>query len=247
MWYVMQVQSGEEKRTMQVCEKQVEAGCYREMFVPLYKRKIRYGGVWHEEKRVLFPGYVFIDTEDIETFQKGLTAIWRLTKLLRSAGEISPVAAEEEKYFRNMMDESHTVGISRGYIIGEEICITEGALKNYTGRIYRVDRHRRTAELMVEMFGRQTKVQVGLEILKRVSDEEFRQMKEESTDEEVDSAQDKPQGENRRVRVVSGVFEGMNGEVEGEENAKHEVRVRIRLFGVESMVVFSADEIEECR
>lgn len=259
MWYVMQVLSGEEHRIIQQCKKQIDSECCRDIFVPRYVQKKRYDGQWHEKKKILFPGYVFIDTEDIEPFVRKLSQINGLTKLLRNADEIAPISDEEHRYLLDMMDDDYVVQISVGYLIGDQICITQGALKDYTGYIAKIDRHRRTAELMVDFFGRKTKVQVGLEIIKKVTEEEFRQMKDESlrgdTDGEVadDSSgtsvrgsKDEPTVGSRRVKIISGVFAGMSGDVIEEYPKKREVKVSVRLFGEETSVVFREEELRSC-
>lgn len=267
MWYVMQVLSGEEHRIIQQCKKQIDSECYRDIFVPRYVQKKRYRGQWHERQKTLFPGYVFIDTEDIKPFVKKLSQINGLTKLLRNADEIAPISGEEKQYLLDMMDDSYVVQISVGYLIGDQICITQGALKDYTGYISKIDRHRRTAELMVDFFGRKTKVQVGLEIIKKVTEDEFRQMKAESargdSDVELASATsvDQPKGpadelskdsltssptDSRRVKITSGVFAGMFGNVLERNPKKKEVKVSVRLFGEETSVVFREEEISYC-
>lgn len=243
MWYVMQVLSGEEHRIMQQCKKQIEATLYQDIFVPLYMRKRRYHGAWHEEKKVLFPGYVFIDTEDWEPIGKELRNISGLTKLLRNADEVAPITKEEQQYFMKMMDDDYIVHISVGYLIGEKICITEGALKNYCGYISKIDRHRRTADLMVDFFGRRTKVEVGLEVIKKVTEEEFREIQEESREDDslplsnVDV-------DVRHVEILSGAFAGMTGKVLEEYPEKQEVRVSVQIFGNEASAVFQKKELK---
>ena len=71
MWYVIQVMSGEEHEKEQLFKKLIlnrDGRTYDKIFVPMYVRKKRYQGRWHEEQKVLFPGYIFVDTSDIELF-----------------------------------------------------------------------------------------------------------------------------------------------------------------------------------
>ena len=242
MWYVIQVLSGDEHRIEQQCKKQMNTSCYRDIFVPEYIRKRRYNGTWHEEKKVLFPGYVFIDTEDWEPISKELQKISGLTKLLRNADEIAPITKEEQHYLMEMMDDNYIVQVSVGYLIGEKICITEGALKNYCGYISKIDRHRRTADLMVDFFGRRTKVEVGLEVIKKVTEEEFREIQEESREDSSpppETAEDVP-----CVEILSGVFAGMTGKVLEEYPEKQEVRVSVQIFGNEASAIFQKKELK---
>lgn len=252
MWYVMQVLSGEEHRIVQQCKRQIATIYYKDFFVPLYIQKRRYQGQWHEEQKILFPGYVFIDTENMEPLVKELSKISGLTKLLRNADEIASITKEEQHYLMDMMDDNFVVQISIGYLIGDKICITEGALKNYSGYISKIDRHRRTAELMVNFFGRQTKVQVGLEVIKKMTEDEFQEIRKESLlhqgeDSEIDfDAGDDSANGSKQVKIVSGVFAGMTGEVIEEDLEKHEIKVSMQLFGKEASVLFQEKELELC-
>lgn len=243
MWYVMQVLSGEEHRIAGQCKKQINTSCYQDIFVPEYIRKRRYHGTWHEERKVLFPGYVFIDTEDWEPIGKELQNISGLTKLLRNADEIAPITKEEQHYLMEMMDDNYIVQISVGYLIGEKICITEGALKNYCGYISKIDRHRRTADLMVDFFGRRTKVEVGLEVIKKVTEEEFREIQEESQEDDSLSLSNVDAGV-RHVEILSGAFAGMTGKVLEEYPEKQEVRVSVQIFGNEASAIFQKKELK---
>ena len=55
--------------------------------------------------------------------------------------------------------------MSVGYQIGEHIEILKGPLRYRHAKICRVDRHKRIAEIEVELFGRYTKAKVALEEL----------------------------------------------------------------------------------
>ena len=80
----------------------------------------------------------------------------------------------------DMLDEEDVVRVSTGLMIGDEIWITEGPLRDYRGKIQRIDRHRRIADLQINLFGRQTPVQVGLEVVQKVTKEAFEQMKQDA-------------------------------------------------------------------
>jgi transcriptional antiterminator NusG len=249
MWYVIQVMTGEEDSSCRLCQYHMNGQDYRELFIPKYARKKRYRGAWNVEQKVLFPGYVFVDTEAIEKVAKQLSAVPCMTKLLRHGDDIVPITREEQTYLANLMDEQHIVQISTGLVIGDEIWITEGALRNYRGQIKRIDRHRRTAELEVNLFGRKTPVQVGLEVIQKVTKEEFEQMRLAS----IEETEAKKKAETipvsvpkltKRVRILSGVFTGMTGDVLEENKDKQEITASLNLFGKPSPVVFSREEVE---
>lgn len=65
MWYVVQTISRQEQECLAVCRAKIDPSLYKEMFVPIYIDKMRFQKQWHDVKKVLFPGYFFVDTENI--------------------------------------------------------------------------------------------------------------------------------------------------------------------------------------
>jgi transcriptional antiterminator NusG len=49
--------------------------------------------------------------------------------------------------------------------------VTKGPLRGYEGLIANIDRHKRTAELEIQMFGRTKRVRIGLEIVRKRRDD----------------------------------------------------------------------------
>ena len=96
---------------------------------------------------------------------------------------------------------------------------------------------------MVDFFGRRTKVEVGLEVIKKVTEEEFREIQEESREDDslplsnVDV-------DVRHVEILSGVFAGMTGKVLEEYPEKQEVRVSVQIFGNEASAIFQKKELK---
>ncbi len=235
MWYVIQTTSGEEQACLGVCRAKMNPSLYREMFVPLYIDKMHFRKQWHDVKKVLFPGYFFVD--DIDEVAKELSHIDRLTKVLRNAEMVAPIRKEEQAFLQGMMNEEHIVECSKGFIIGDRVCITEGPLRNHYGFIRKVDRHRRIAKLEINFFGRMTPVEVGLEIVARLTEEQFEKLKKDRL-ETYECAGEKS------IRIKSGVFAGMQGILLNTNEKKDEWRVRIELFEHPTEVVFSREEIE---
>lgn len=55
------------------------------------------------------------------------------------------------------------------------------------GCIRKIDRHKRKARVSVEMFGRSVDMEVGLEIISKVTQEEFVNEKEKQNNENTDA------------------------------------------------------------
>ena len=127
----------------------------------------RYKGEWHTRQRVLFPGYIFTVSDDIEALQEQLKTIIGLTRLLGTGGEITPLTDRERDFLLNLGGEDQIVRMSEGVIENETIRITSGPLKGKEAYIRKIDRHKRKAWLELPMFGRTQRVEAGLEITEK--------------------------------------------------------------------------------
>lgn len=167
MWYVIQVITGKEEDTVKLC-----LGCLAnekieniDFFIPHIERKIKKGGVWKTVRRVMFPGYVFVETDDPDKRFLELKKVPRFTKLLGTGYNFVAISEKEEKFIDRITDENDVAAVSIGDIEGESIIIKEGPLKGMEAMIKRIDRHKRIAELELEFMGNSVPVTMGLEIV----------------------------------------------------------------------------------
>lgn len=165
MWYVVQVRTGSEENIRIQCIKNVSKDVFEKCFIPYYEEKKRIRGEWRTEKKVLFPGYVFMITEKIEELYQQLARVIGLTKVLGTDGEIVPLTEKETEFLLSFGGEKQVVGMSEGIIENSQVIITSGPLQGKEGMIRKIDRHKRKAYLEVPMFGRMQMVQVGVEIV----------------------------------------------------------------------------------
>ncbi len=242
LWYVLQTMTKEEERCRSLCEKRMDSRCYSEIFIPTSMTKKHFKKEWHDVRQVLFPGYVFVDTGNIGEFAKELVRAECFFRLLKTGDEIVPVASEERKFLESLMDADRQVGYSQGIIIGDKVVITEGALRNQSALIKKVDRHRRIAMLEIDLFGRPTPVQVGFGAFAKVTEDEWEQARRENMERYQETSQENFQGE--RIRVFSGAFEGMTGTLTSVNESRDEWTTEILLFGNITKVVFARKELK---
>lgn len=169
MWYVIQVRSGTETHICCQCQRLIEEGVLERCFLPRYQEKKRFQGKWHLQEKILFPGYVFLITEELEKLRESLRQVNGLTKLLGTGDEIVSLTDAEVAFLLRMGKEEQTVEMSTGIIVNDKVQIQQGPLMGMEGCIRKIDRHKRCAWLEVEMFGRMVEMKVGLEIVARVS------------------------------------------------------------------------------
>ena len=168
MWYVVQVRTGTEEKIKHQCFKAVDEKILEQCFVPYYEEKKRYQGAWHTEKKLLFPGYVFMVSERLIDLHTSLRKITGMTKLLGTGEEIVPLTEDEIELLKKMGAGERPLELSQGIIKNGIVTITEGPLEGMEGCIRRIDRHKRKVWLEINMFGRTIEMEAGLEIVKKI-------------------------------------------------------------------------------
>ncbi len=167
MWCVIQVLTGKEEKMRYACEKYIDPDILDETFIPFRECRRKRNGVWKNEKTTLFPGYVFLITDNPDELYNQLKKVEGMTKLLRADQTVLQLTIDEEELLKNLGGDNHIVEMSYGFIEGQKVTITEGPLKGMEGLIRKIDRHKRSCIVEVQMFGQNTKMTAGLEIVEK--------------------------------------------------------------------------------
>ena len=178
VWYVMQVRTGTEENIRCQCQRLISSNVLERCFIPYYQQKKRFQGEWHIQERILFPGYVFLIAENLEQLAENLRKITGMTRLLGTGDEIIPLSQEEVELLLKLGKEEQLVAMSTGIIENDQVRILTGPLQGMEGYIRKINRHKRKAWVSIEMFGRSVDMEVGLEIISKVTHEEFTDEKE---------------------------------------------------------------------
>ena len=118
-------------------------------------------------------GYLFVISDEVESLFFSLKKLPYLTKLLGDQEQAISLYPEEVMFLTQMAGRERCIQMSYGYIEGDQVIITEGAMVNFHGKIKYIDRHKREAVIEVVFFGGQpTDIKVGLEIIKKINKKE---------------------------------------------------------------------------
>lgn len=166
--YSVFVRTGREAAVRDTCSRQISRELIKEVFIPHYERMRRYGGKWHREQHPLFPGYLFLITDQVETVFQELKSVPELTKILGAGTDFIPLHPEEVEFLKQIGNENHVTEMSTGFIVGDKVTVTSGPMKNIEGSIKKIDRHKRIAVVTIPMFGREQDVTMGLEIVEKI-------------------------------------------------------------------------------
>lgn len=130
MWYVMQVRTGTEENIRCQCQRLISSDTLERCFIPYYQQKKRFQGEWHIQERILFPGYVFLITKNLEKLVESLKKVIGMTKLIGTGDEIVPLSEAEISLITKLGGKSSSsesiVKISQGIIEGDQVHILSG-------------------------------------------------------------------------------------------------------------------------
>ena len=164
-WYVLFVQAGKEEFMAIRCREGLDEALRARIFVPKYQVMMQFASVWEIRERVLFPGYVFIETNEIWEIQQGLWRIPYYKRMLgRDENEIHAISIEEKRRLCLLMNSNGVIEASYGYKDGGQVEVTSGALVGHEAEIRRIDRHKRTATVELQLLGKSVKMNLGLEL-----------------------------------------------------------------------------------
>lgn len=167
-WYVLHVATGVEERILKSIKQILNAWSYESCFVPfcekLYKKEGRYVSI----KKPLFPGYLFIISDYIDEISQRLCDFAGYIRILGMSGSFVCLDKYEVEAFKCLADQNYNISVSRGFITGDQIVVTEGPLIGQEGLIKKIDRHKRTAFVEMPFLGKTTYVRVPLEIVSKI-------------------------------------------------------------------------------
>ena len=153
--YVIYCQSGKEMSVVrQLAEKNITA------YAPRRLVQERRRGKWVQREILLFSGYVFLNSELTPEIWQAVKFCYGTLKLLSS----SQLSQTEEEYIRFLCNGGCPLGISRGYVSGNVLHITDGFLKRFEHKIIRFNRRGKRAVADITIYGRHYEIILGCEI-----------------------------------------------------------------------------------
>lgn len=157
MIYTIQVKPKSELDVM----KSIESLGYT-AYVPREERQIRKRGKWHSQVNMIFPSYVFIDTDFITNH-----LYYQLKKIdgfIRVLGEPSPLSATESEQIRWLCNNGQIITPSH-YIIDEnkKIKFLDGAVMNLQHLIVDIKLRQKRVKLRITVEGKSFLVTLPVE------------------------------------------------------------------------------------
>lgn len=166
-WYVVHTYSGYENKVKANIEKTIENRKLQdqilEVAVPMQDVVEVKNGVKKQVSKKLFPGYVLInmimndDTWYVVRNTRGVTGF------VGPGSKPVPLTEAEMKPLGIRVDE-----VIVDFDLGDTVTVTNGVWEDTVGVIKRIDHHKQIVTINVDMFGRETPVEISFTDVKKM-------------------------------------------------------------------------------
>ncbi len=170
-WYAIHTYSGYENAVMRNLKQRIESlGMENKIFnvvVPLEK-KIKVKGTKRVEvEEKIYPGYVLVDMVVDDNSWYVVRNTPRVTGFVGAGTTPVPLSQKEIDYLFSRMNTGeveHEISMD----VGELVAITDGPFKDFEGKVSEVDKARGKLKVLVNMFGRETPVELDFLQVKKI-------------------------------------------------------------------------------
>lgn len=142
------------------------------LILPKKLLPIRRRGTTRKEMRPLFPGYAFIQSEDILS---ELDVYWTIrrtqgfVRFLRESPHPTPLSERDLSLIRHFISFGKCADTSKvTFDEHDRIVVLEGPLKGLEGRIEKVDRRKARARVRLDLYDSSFPIDLGFEVVERV-------------------------------------------------------------------------------
>jgi len=173
-WYVVHTYSGYENRVKANLEKRVETmGMQDKIFrviVPEHEETEMKDGKKKTMMRKVFPGYVLVElimTDDSWYVVRNTPGVTGFIGSSGGGAKPTPLLPEEaDRLLEQMGMTEKTVEID--ITVGEAVEVLEGPFAHFQGRVEEIDAEKGKLKVSVDMFGRETIMELDFEQIKKI-------------------------------------------------------------------------------
>ena len=170
-WYAIHTYSGYENAVLRNLKQRIESlGMENKIFnviVPVEKKIKIKGAKRVEVEEKIYPGYILVDMIVDDNSWYVVRNTPRVTGFVGAGTTPVPLAQSEVEYLLGRMKEGnveHEIELA----LGELVSITDGPFKEFEGKVSEVDKARGKVKVLVNMFGRETPVELDFLQVKKI-------------------------------------------------------------------------------
>ncbi len=164
-WYVVRAQSNREKSVSEKLIKEGEKGDLMgklgRVLAPMEKSFFMKDGKKVMREKILFPGYIFVETNaigELKYFIKGLSGAQGF--LTNRAGDIQSLSKAEVDKMLGLQEVSQEQEENTPFVVGEEVKVLDGPFATFQGVIEEINGQK--VKVSVLIFGRKTPVELSV-------------------------------------------------------------------------------------
>lgn len=170
-WYVLHTYSGYEDAVAHNLKQRIESLDMGDMIfnvlVPKEKKIKIKGGKRKIIEEKIYPGYVLVEMIVTDESWYIVRNTPRVTGFIGSGTTPVPVSAEEIKHLQKIMgveEPTYKIDVE----LNDVVKITDGPFKDFDGKINEIDEARGKIKVLVNMFGRETPVELDFLQVKKI-------------------------------------------------------------------------------
>lgn len=161
MWCVLQVKGGQE---LQIKE-QLQAAGYQAL-VPREDRLIRSGGAWTQKEYLLFPNYVFVETEYHAGDFYRISSLSGVQKFLGDKRYPSSLSYLEEMWIKILNNQDQPLSPTQVCVDDDgNIELLKGILLTFKSRIKSYNKRQRKAVFAITVCGEEKEITLSIDVV----------------------------------------------------------------------------------
>jgi transcriptional antiterminator NusG len=170
-WYAVNVFTSHEKKIALIIRQRAETANLgnkiEDIVIPTQNKTVITDGKKKQIKEKILPGYILIkmdldkDTWPIIRDTQGVTGF------VGSGNNPTPLEENEVQAILKFM-ELETPAIQTSFNVGDAIMVTDGAFKDFNGKVNEVNEEKGKVKVLISIFGRETPVELDLMQIKLI-------------------------------------------------------------------------------
>ena len=163
-WYTVKVQSNREKSVSDKLKLDMMRDFKEEVNVLIPTQKLSFvkNGKVKQKENLLYPGYIFVETDSIDKVLHFTKTINGMTNVLKDQ-QGNPIVMRQSEIDRIAGEVERRKESDKGlYAIGQEVSIINGPFATFRGKIQTIDYEKDKLKIEVSIFGRATIVDLTL-------------------------------------------------------------------------------------
>lgn len=170
MWYVIWTKNNTEYQLRDQIVRRISSEVCRDCHILTRTEQQKWNNKIVTKTKLLFPCYLFVDTDDPEKLNSLIRQIKisdNHPRVIKSGDVYKPITDTEKEILKSLAGNDGNVGISTGIIENKVLKVIDGPLKGFEKYIYKIDRYKRKAWLAMNLFGEERKFCASLNVIRK--------------------------------------------------------------------------------